>query len=496
MSGTIYDHRNPTWLISSTPLSWDKPTPPSPWNPAHWFDKYPPPTPIEGDDGITPCNINEDSKVEEPKHLLVGKNGKPKQCKEITQQDLNDGIAAKRYSNNEYGAHFASVGTKCEDFIGVSPLDSYGKPRRPDLPFDSEFHSCKTRAWGEDGDTLCVDQFWNCTIEPQQAFAQNKPGIVIDNSRVGPGNKLYSKYSNIVCQLGTDSGDPRFGGRWPHLKGNPPVRTWKPIGPVLYEGAIPSWRNICANYWPSDPYNNWKNTRCTLKEDIDYSKMNWECSKKKTPMECENADPLDLVEDGTHGLGCVWKPEHRKCERQDCEEMESINGFCPTVMCDWNPQDGPDTPAFGTGTRPVWPPPPAPPPPPPPPSPCQNNVLDLEPNPFLPPGQESDQRVTKYYIYNQMCKAAETGRMVDGKDESEELCGIMNDNYKSKLGVNLCQHTQVNGGKSPGTCRIRECSDMYKDVESGVTKVCPEEMIGKDGTKVQGPCVLWDWNKK
>ena len=24
MSGTIYDHRNPTWLISSNPLSWDK----------------------------------------------------------------------------------------------------------------------------------------------------------------------------------------------------------------------------------------------------------------------------------------------------------------------------------------------------------------------------------------------------------------------------------------------------------------------------------------
>jgi hypothetical protein len=37
---------------------------------------------------------------------------------------------------------------------------------------------------------------------------------------------------------------------------------------------------------------------------------------------------------------------------------------------------------------------------------------------------------------------------------------------------------------------------MYKDIETGVTNMCPEEMIGKDGTKVQGPCVLWDWNKK
>jgi hypothetical protein len=32
---------------------------------------------------------------------------------------------------------------------------------------------------------------------------------------------------------------------------------------------------------------------------------------------------------------------------------------------------------------------------------------------------------------------------------------------------------------------------MYKD-----SNVCPEEMIGKDGKKVQGPCVVWDWNKK
>jgi hypothetical protein len=79
MSGTIYNHTSPTWLISSTPLSWEKPTPPSAWNPAHWFDDHPPLTPREGEDGTAPCNINKDG-LEEPKYLLVGKNGKPKQC--------------------------------------------------------------------------------------------------------------------------------------------------------------------------------------------------------------------------------------------------------------------------------------------------------------------------------------------------------------------------------------------------------------------------------
>lgn len=491
MSGTIYNHTSPTWLISSTPISWKKPSPPSGWNPAHWFDDHPALAPLEGDDAREPCNM--ENGIEVPKYLLVGDNGKPKNCPEITQQDLDDGIATQNYSHNQYGAHFAGVGTKCEDFIGVRPLKTMNdEPRRPDLPFDSEFTGCKTRNWGEDGSTICVDKSWNCSIAPEQVWAENRPGVVINDSKVGPGNKLYSRYSNINCQLGANTGDPRFNGRWPNLVGNPPVRTWKPI---IYTGApMPSWRNICANYWPSDPEKNFNHSRCSLKNDIsadDYRQFMNVCASQTNPTECENADPLNLVKDGIHGVGCVWNPKYANCVRQECEEMESINGFCPTVMCDWKPQDGPDRPPFGTGTRPVWPPPPAPPPPPPPPSPCQDNILDLEPNPFLPPGQESDEQVTKYYIYNQMCKAAETGRMVDGKDESEELCGKMNDSYRQKLGVDLCQHTQVNGGKSPGTCRIRECSDMYQD-----SNVCPEEMVGKDGNNVKGPCVLWDWNKK
>ena len=68
--------------------------------------------------------------------------------------------------------------------------------------------------------------------------------------------------------------------------------------------------------------------------------------------------------------------------------------------------------SFGTGTRPVWPTTSA--------STSSttitllNNVLDLEPN-FLPPNKRKELLNT---IYTTRCKAAETGRMVDGKDRA------------------------------------------------------------------------------